>query len=765
MVTPSASQQLEGEKSDGAFSTRPPTLENQEHVDRRVSVRQTLVLAALSLGVIYGDIGTSTLYSINGIFPASGPLPSREDIVGGCSAIIWAIIIVPVVKYCLIALHFGTGEGEGGPFAIYTTLFPSRTGGKEDGGRSLTGYTNGAPSTAPKTRSLLHRRVPKFSLFVLVLLGVSLTIADGMLTPAVSVVSAVGGIAFAVPRVSDSSSIVGISCAILFLLFVGQALGTKRIATLFSPIVAVWLALNGIGGAINIAQHPSIFRAFDPSRAVMLFVRTGNYDLLNGVILAITGVEALFANLGQFSKNSIRLAFVGYAAPCLILQYLGQGAKLITGGEEIFPNIFFHSIPGGVGKPFWWVTWIFAVLAAVIASQAMITATFSLVQQLTQLNVIPPLRIIHTDNATRGRIYIPMVNFLLFIGTIGLTCGFGTGAGLSAAYGFAVSGVLLITTTMIALAMVELKHLPILLAVGYFLGSGFIDGLFIGATAKKVPHGAWFPLGLACILLILLLLWSWAKGLEDRFDRDHRCTLSSIMRRTPGADVDVDEKVELAGEGDIALAETETNRRSSKMDLPSYEMTGGGASLARPHVFALFHNLSSVACDGAPHAFAAFLRSYPALPEIIVFLTLRTVNVPHVPAPERFLVERQRNYQGVYTATVSFGYRDAVDLSDVAAPLRNCIVALETRSATGPEELRELVQKVDAAVAGAVTHILPRFHVAADQSPSRSKLLRLVRTFLLEEVYRRVAVNFDPTDQYIFGAEAEVLRMSVTAVL
>ncbi|GAA5909585.1 hypothetical protein JCM6882_003462 [Rhodosporidiobolus microsporus] len=369
-------------------------------------------------------MGTSTLYTINGLFPASGPLPSDEDIVSGVSCIMWAIMLVPVVKYCLIALHFGTGEGKGGPFAVYTALFPGKAAGKEDGGRSLTGYTNGAPSTAPKSTSLLHRRAPKFFLFVLVLLGVSLTIADGMLTPAVSVVSAVGGIAFAAPRVSNSDSIVGISCAILVVLFVGQAMGTKRIANLFSPIVAIWLALNAVGGAINIAQHPAIFRAFDPSRAVVLFVGAGNYDLLNGVILAITGVEALFAN-----KNSIRLAFVGYAAPYLILQYLGQGAKLITGGEEILPNVFFHSVPGGVGSPFWWIRWIFAVLAAVIASQALITATFSLVQQLTSLDVLPPLRIIHTDDAKRGRIYVPIVNFLLFVGTIGLTCGFGTDAG------------------------------------------------------------------------------------------------------------------------------------------------------------------------------------------------------------------------------------------------------------------------------------------------------------------------------------------------
>ncbi|GAA5828507.1 hypothetical protein JCM11251_000823 [Rhodosporidiobolus azoricus] len=754
-----------------ATSTQDGRIEqpaNTVQEGRRDSVRQTLVLAGLSLGVIYGDIGTSTLYSLNGLFPAARPLPSREDIIGGVSCIVWAILLVPVCKYCLVALHFGTSDGEGGPFSLWAAIFRDD---KEsaDGFRSLTGYPPAKAPTASETNvadRLIHRPAVRRALFVLVLLGVALTISDGMLTPAVSVTSAVGGIAVAAPSVS--SSIVGISCAILFLLFVGQALGTKRIGLLFSPIIAVWFVLNAIGGAINIAQHPSIFRAFDPSRAVMLFVRTGNYDLLNGVILAITGVEALFANLGQFSKNSIRLAFISFAAPCLILQYLGQGAKLIEGGETVLQNIFFQSIPGGVGNGFWWFTWLFAVLSAIIASQAMITATFSLVQQLTKVHVLPPVRIVHTDDSSQGRIYVPMINFLLFVGTIGLTAGFGTSTGLAAAYGFAVAGVMLITTVMIALSMVEMKHLPILLAVAYFVASGFIDGLFVGATAKKVPHGAWFPVGLAVLLTLLLLLWYWAKGLEDRFDRDNRRSLREIMRPTAMSGSDDEEMNE---KGPLGMQEIEPvdgcgdRSRRGRSDLPTYAMTVGGASIPRPHVFALFHNLSSLTCDGAPHSFTAFLRSYPALPQVIVFLTLRTLPVPHVSPADQILVERQRKYEGVYAATLSFGYRDQLDLSSLAKPLRDRIVALETRSAATKDALKEVVAKIDAAVSGAVTHILPRFHISADQSPSRNKLVRVIRTFLLEEIYRRVAVNFDPTDQYIFGAEAEVLRMSVTAVV
>ncbi|GAA5876103.1 hypothetical protein JCM8547_002637 [Rhodosporidiobolus lusitaniae] len=736
---------------------------------KRYTVKDTLVLAILSLGVIYGDIGTSTLYTLNGLFPASSPVPSSEDIVGGVSCILWALLLVPIVKYCFVALEFGTGHSEGGPFAIYTTLFPPAEE-KHSGWRTLTTYAEATspPGSSRKATKVLHRPAVKFALFVLVLLGVALTVADGMLTPAVSVTSAVAGIAVAFPSVT--SSIVGISVALLAVLFIAQALGTKRIGVAFSPIIAVWFLLNGVGGAINIAKHPAIFRAFDPSRAVMLFVRTGNYDLLNGVILCITGCEAVFANLGQFSKGSIRLAFLSFATPCLMLQYLGQGASLIDNPETIIQNVFFQSIPGGVGSGFWWVTWIFAVLSAIIASQAMITATFSLVQQLTQLHVMPALKIVYTDDDSRGRIYVPMVNFLLFVGCIGLTCGFGTDVGLTAAYGFAISGVLCVTTLMIALAIPQIKGLPVFLGVVYFVFSGFIDGLFLGATSKKIPHGAWFPLGLACVLTILLLGWSWAKGLENTFDRLHRYRLSEVMRPISDEPEEQQEHEDEKGEGEIAevgrtSGEGENGLRRRAPGLPGYEIRGGGAEVARPPVFALFHNHSSSAGEGAPHSFTAFLRSYPALPRIIIFLSIRTCGVPHVAPSDRYLVDKLRAFDGVFVATISFGFRDVVDLSDVAGPLSTRIIALESRSARNVEELNGTVRKVDQALHGAVTHIVPHFHVSADQSTNRNKLIRLIRTFLLEEVYRRVAVNFDPTDQFKFGSEEDVLRMGVTAVL
>ncbi|GAA5889235.1 hypothetical protein JCM8208_007810 [Rhodotorula glutinis] len=746
------------------------------------SLRATLALAYISVGVIYGDVGTSPLYTVNGIFPSSGPMPSREDIVGGISAILWAIILVPVVKYCLIALEFGTTAGEGGPFAVWTALFPPRES-KTDGWRTLTTYSLAtAPPSSHAVTSFLHRPVVKTVLFVLSLLGVALTISDGMLTPAVSVTSAVVGLSYGAP--GAASSVVGISCGILCVLFLAQPFGTKKLGLIFSPVVTLWLLINAGVGVVNISHYPGIFRAFDPSRAVMLFVRTGNYDLLGGVILCITGCEAIFASLGQFSKGSIRLAFCCFAAPCLMLQYLGQGAKLIVGGDEVLRNVFFNSIPGGTGGGLWWFVWIFAVLAAVIASQAMITATYSLVQQLTSLHVMPPVKIVHTDDTSKGRIYAPGINILLLIGTIGLTCGFGTEVGLTNAYGFAVSGVMLITTITLALAMVQLKGMPVLVAVAYFFAAAFIDALFFGASLKKVPHGAWFPLGLAAVLLIVFIGWHWAKGLEDAFDAEHRYRLSEIMRprfereveRETDAEHDVEDEKRApqaeqditvlgGGNGDSGIAVAELRQR--RLALPAYEAAAGGASLARLPVFALFHNHSSSSSEGAPHSFTAFVKSYPALPQVIVFLTVRVVGVPHVAFDDRFLVDRLRRFDGLFTAVVSFGYRDKLDLSTLAPPLRDRIVALESRAQQDADELKEKVRKIDEALAGAVTHILPQFYVSADRAPGprRPRFVRAIRRFLLEEVYRRVAVNFDPYEQFRFASPEDCLRMGVSAVL
>lgn len=222
----------------------------------------------------------------------------------------------------------------------------------------------------------------------------------------------------------------------------------------------------------------------------------------------------MFANLGAFSKQSIRLSFSVIVYPCLMLAYLGQGAALITNGDNIISNVFFQSIPGPAGGPLFWITFVVAILAAVIASEAMIMGTFSLVQQLVRLHAIPAFKIVNTSNTIRGQIFLPSINILMAIGTIGVVGGFGTGAGLTNAYGLAVAGTLFVTTGIITIAIIRIKRKPIWLAIMFFVGAGFIDTLFFGSTLKKVPEGAWFPLSLAILLSLFLSFYSWGKSIS-----------------------------------------------------------------------------------------------------------------------------------------------------------------------------------------------------------------------------------------------------------
>ncbi|GAA5826471.1 hypothetical protein JCM5353_001833 [Sporobolomyces roseus] len=751
--------------SDSPSTTKDQSasrLEGQQ-VTKAGKVKGFLGLSCVTLGVIYGDLGTSPLYTLNGIFPSAGPAPSAEDTIGAVSCILWALTIVVLLKYAVFALEFGTIEGEGGPFAVYTACYPPKESKRDN--RALTTYTTASIAQSISDRvSFFQRKLVKTSLFVLALFGVSLTMADGLLTPAVSVTSAVGGIA--VPFPSVQSKVVGISCAFLVILFFLQTAGTKRIGSLFAPIMIMWFSLNLVSGAINVTHYPGIFRAFDPSRAVLLFVRTKNYDLLSGVILCVTGTEALFA-LGQFNKYSIRFSYTCFVYPCLLLAYLGQGARLIKDPERVITNVFFQSIPGGSNTAYFWVTWIFAITASIIASQAMITAAFSLIQQLTTLGSIPALKIVHTDDANSHRIFVPVVNFLILVGTIGLVVGFGTDVGLTNAYGFSVASVMIITTIMLSVAIIQLKHLNFLLAIAFFLFFGFFDCLFWGATLKKVPHGAWFTLTLGLVLLILMLSWSWVKRLEDQFDEAHRYRLTEVMRIANDRDGDVDMKPVQSG---VALGDLSTLRidGAEEQGISSGHKerqleASTGTTLPRLPIFAFFHNSSAIQHDGVPHSFSAFLRSYPSLPSVIVFLTVRTVGVPHVSEEDRYLVDRVRTFNGTYVCTLRFGYRDVKSLENIVHPLRSRIVALEARS--DPANLDKKVRIIDEAIETAVTHILPNFYVVADPTSTRPRIVRWIRKFFIEEVYRRIKVNFDEYEQYKFGDDQDVLRMSVVAPL
>ncbi|KIY46745.1 potassium transporter [Fistulina hepatica ATCC 64428] len=706
-------------------------------------------LSFQTLGIIYSDIGTSPLYVLNGIWPASGSVPSKEDVIGGISAIVWSLTLLPLVKYAFIALRFGTTEGEGGTFALYQGIYPPED--KDiDGGRILTGDSSHWKATTIHSDTL--KRKLRWGILiwatpsvVLICLLYRLTMADGTLTPAVSVTSAVGGIAVAKPSVSND--ITPISIIILVVLFLVQRFGTSKLSFMFSPIAFIWFLLLASTGIYNITTYPGIFRAFDPSRAVMLFVRTKDYDKLAGILLCVTGCEAVFANLGHFNRASIQLSFIGFVYPSLVLAYLGQGARLIVDGDAALSNIFYQTIPGKHNGPLWWhvcfrIVFVFAILATVIASQALISATFSLFQQVINLKSFLPLKICHTSDNMEGQIYIPAVNWTLMIITVILIASFSNLTNLTNAYGFAVATVMLSTTGLLTLHMLWVKHWPAVVAIGFFLIWGFFDGLFWGASIRKIPHGAWVPLMMGTILASVMLFWTWAKGLEDEFDGANRQNLKHfIYQQVPSTSLGPD-AIRLGDVPEAAVSEDETVEESD----PEYYYLEEKHSVDAPQVkriltriptCAVFHKVTPA--RGIPHTFVGFIRQWPALPRIVVFLSVYTLPIARVPQSERYIVDKTRAVEGFYSATYEVGFRDDFDFRLEEVVDRICAIVQQSDPTGCGKKIDEIRR-----VCRTATHIVPHYTVISKRKSGGrlAPVVNTIRTFFIESIYGRLAAMF-----------------------
>ncbi|KAH9055386.1 potassium transporter [Lactarius vividus] len=749
-------------------SSASSTIHKPDHSSRRPLHATGLALAILSfqtLGIIYSDIGTSPLYVLNGIWSSSGPVPPKEDVIGCISAIIWSLTLLPLCKYVLICLHFGTHEGEGGTFALYQGIYPPKFFESTPTHDSMMAGKKRRDDIKPP-KSL------RWPMLIWALFGTGLTMADGVLTAAVSVTSAVGGIAVAKPSVS--AHVVSISIAFLLVLFLSQPLGTARLSLFFAPITFTWLLLLAGTGIYNITKHAGIFRAFDPSRAVMYFVRTGNYDTLAGVLLAVTGCEALFANLGQFNMISIQISFTSLVYPSLVLAYLGQGARLIVDGEDVISNIFYRTIPGKHNGPLFWVLFTYAILATLIASQALVTASFSLVQQLVNMRSLPPMHMIHTSDKTEGQLYIPVINWILMLATIIIVAAFNNATQLTNAYGFAVATVMFTTTVLVALQMRYVKHLPIIFSILFLGFFGFLDGLFWGASTKKIPHGAWVPLMLGIILLAIMTFWTWAKGLEDQFDRKSRKRLEGfIVPEGAGAIFGDSEKRE---EGEfVALQEQDDGDRCNKTlyfvtpPLPDAKGAEGEERhvIARLNLLAVFHGVSHE--RGVPPSFTSFLRQWPSLPAFGVFLTTRVLPVPYVDDVDRYVVSRVEVLPGFYGVAQYLGFRDeaALRMDEIVAR----VAELEERYAGadphGNERAgarRRVAQLLE--LARHPTHVIPHY---APKSKTLamgrlSPVANYLRRVLIEDVYGRLKMMLPEGEGWLAPAD-EIIHVGVTATI
>ena len=549
--------------------------------------RYLFVLAFAALGVVYGDIGTSPLYAMREAFrPESGIAATPANVLGVLSLIFWALILVISVKYLGFVMQ-ADNRGEGGMIAL-TALVVPRT-----------------PAAGGKAGILV----------LLGLFGASLLYGDSMITPAISVLSAVEGLEVATPFFSPY--VVPFTIVILVGLFMVQRHGTGGIGRVFGPVTLLWFLVLAALGAAEIVRHPRVLAAVSPLHAVDFFVRNRGaaFFVLGSVFLAVTGGEALYADMGHFGKRPIRMTWFALVLPALVLNYFGQGARIIQDPAAV-EHPFFLLAPG-------WATYplvVLATAATVIASQAVISGAFSLTRQAVQLGYLPRVHIEHTSRREIGQIYIPGVNWLLMIACIGLVAGFRESTSLANAYGVAVTTDMVFTTLLFA-AVARARWRWGWPRVGA-LAAAFlvVDLAFWGANLEKIPHGGWFPLVVAAV--IFTLMTTWKRGRQILSSRMHATTLPF----------------------DLFLADLE---RSPPARVPGTAVFMYGNA------------------DGTPPALLHNLVHNKVLHERVVLLTVETQEIPLVADDERVTVEEAGH--GFYRVAIRYGFTEEPDIPAVLA--------------------------------------------------------------------------------------------------
>jgi len=444
-----------------------------------------LSLGLSALGVVFGDIGTSPLYTFKTILAMTRGMPDAATVLGALSLVLWTLFIITTVKYVGVAMR-ADNDGEGGILALMALLGV--------------------------------KKAQRPAIVAVGLFGAALIYGDGAITPAISVLSALEGLTIVTPTVQPF--IVPMAVAILVGLFAIQSQGTARIGHAFGPVMLVWFAAIAAMGIAGIISHPAVLAALNPLYGIRYLLSNGlgGFLVLGGVFLCVTGAEALYADMGHFGRGPIRLSWFAIVFPCLILNYAGQAA-LVLEGTPTDVNIFYQLCPQPLLVPLV----VLATLATIIASQSIITGAFSMTRQAILLGWLPRLKIKHTSSEGYGQIYVGSVNFLLMVVTIGLTIGFGKSDNLAAAYGIAVSLTMLITSALLFIAMREIWgwSLPAAAAVaGFFLA---VDGAFFLANLTKVAEGGYVPLALAAA--VYLMMWIWHRGAAAMLARMHETLL------------------------------------------------------------------------------------------------------------------------------------------------------------------------------------------------------------------------------------------------
>ncbi|XP_070044591.1 potassium transporter 5-like [Nicotiana tomentosiformis] len=572
-----------------------------------------LSLAFQSVGVIYGDIGTSPLYVYASTFTDN--IGHKDDILGVLSLIIYTIILVPMTKYVFIVL-WANDNGDGGAFALYSlmcryakvSLIPNQ----EPEDRELSHYNLDIPSNqfrrAQKIRHKLENsKFAKFLLVFVAILGTSMVIGDGVLTPCISVLSAVSGI-----KPLGEDAVVGISIAILVALFCVQRFGTDKVGYSFAPAICVWfLFISGIGLYNLFKYDVSVLRAFNPKYIVDYFKRNGRkgWISLGGVFLCITGSEAMFADLGHFSVRSVQISFSCLVFPALLSAYSGQAAYLSKFPENV-ENTFYDSVP----DPLYWPTFVVAVAAAIIASQAMISGAFSIVAQAQSLGCFPRVKVMHTSAKYEGQVYIPELNYFLMVACVLVTLSFKTTEKLGHAYGIAVVIAEIITTHMVTLIMLVIWKISIWWITLFYLVYLSIESTYLSAQLTKFVQGGYLPLAFSVVLVLMMGTWHYVQKLRYQFELNNKVS-SDYVR-------------DLAKSPDIKRV---------------------------PGIGLLYSEL----VQGIPPIFPHFVSNIPSVHSIIVLVSIKSIPISKVALQERFLFRQvePREYK-VFRCVVRLGYKD-----------------------------------------------------------------------------------------------------------
>ncbi|RUU13565.1 potassium transporter Kup [Mesorhizobium sp. USDA-HM6] len=443
----------------------------------------TKVLMLGALGVVYGDIGTSPIYAFREALHASGGAVSRHDVLGVLSLIVWALTIIVTIKYVAFVLR-ADNKGEGGTLSLMSL--------------ARSAYPNGSGL-----------------ILTIGLCGAALFFGDSIITPAISVLSAVEGLEVVTPALD--AYVVPITLVILAVLFAVQRFGTGKVAAVFGPVTATWFVAIGVAGLYHIVDDWSVLLAINPYYAIYYLATTptGAFVTVGAVFLAVTGAEALYVDLGHFGRKPIVLAWFSVVFPCLLLNYFGQGAFVLSHGGKP-TNPFFQMLPEWALMPMVGL----ATAATVIASQAVISGAFSLTRQAVQLNLLPRIEVQHTSEMQSGQIYMPRVNLLVALGVMLLVVGFGRSSALASAYGISVTGEMLMTTVLLFVVMRWLWKWQLAVAAALALLFGVIDLGFFSANVVKIVEGGWVSITVASIMG--LIMWTWIRGSRYLFDKTRR---------------------------------------------------------------------------------------------------------------------------------------------------------------------------------------------------------------------------------------------------